>query len=236
MQDQKLEDRAEINRIRSVYDDYARDAGKQRAWADGTAHRFQLERKWACIRDRLAHESVTPGMSFILDLGAGSGTECPSLLGAGFRPERVIALDLNAERLHAARNKHPWLRALAGNGTMLPFRDETFDVVYQSTVISSVLDATRRVAILREAGRVLRSGGVLISYDTRYPNPWNRHTRPLPTAELRNALPGWNLSAISLTGIPQIIRPLSRISLSLCRMVEAVPVLRSHLLVSARKP
>jgi ubiquinone/menaquinone biosynthesis C-methylase UbiE len=119
---------------------------------------------------------------------------------------------------------------------MLPFRDETFDVVYQSTVISSVLDATRRVAILREAGRVLRSGGVLISYDTRYPNPWNRHTRPLPTAELRNALPGWNLSAISLTGIPQIIRPLSRISLSLCRMVEAVPVLRSHLLVSARKP
>lgn len=147
-----------------------------------------------------------------------------------------MALDLDLGRLRAARARHPWLRALAGNGTKLPFRDATFDVVYQSTVISSVLDSARRTAILREAGRVLRSGGLLVSYDMRYPNPWNRHTRPLRASEVRSALPGWQMNVTSLTGIPQIIRPLSRISLSLCRLVEAVPALRSHLLVIARKP
>ena len=219
-----------------MYDGYARDPGKQLAWSDGVAQRFQLTRKWARIRESLPHNDILPQKSRILDLGVGSGTECFSLIESGFRTERIMALDLDVRRLRAAHANHPWLRAVAGNGTKLPFRDETFDVVYQSTVISSVLDTALRLVILREAGRVLRSGGVLISYDTRYPNPWNRHTRPLRTAELRNALAGWDLSAISLTGIPQIIRPLSRVSLSLCRLVEAVPVLRSHLLVFARKP
>jgi ubiquinone/menaquinone biosynthesis C-methylase UbiE len=219
-----------------VYETYARDAGKQRAWADGTAHRFQLERKWARIRQGLRREKLFPPESRILDLGVGSGTECPSLLESGFRPEAIVALDLSENRLRSARASYRWLRALVGDGTKLPFRDESFDVVYQSTMISSVLDASRRAAILKEAGRVLRPGGAFISYDMRYPNPWNRHTRPLGLAELRGAFAGWKLSAESVTGIPQIIRPLSRVSLPLCRLVEAVPIFRSHLLAFARKP
>lgn len=236
MQDRQSEDQAELDRIRSVYEKYARDAGKQGAWADGTAHRFQLERKWARIREGLRREALVPSECRILDLGVFIGTDCPSLLQAGFRPEALIATDLNERSVRSARAKYRWLRALAGDGTKLPFRDEAFDVVYQSTMISSVLDASRRVAILKEAGRVLRSGGVFISYDMRYPNPWNRHTRPLGLAELRNAFAGWILSTESLTGIPQIIRPLSKVSLPLCRLVEAVPIFRSHLLAFARKP
>lgn len=219
-----------------MYENYARDAGKQRAWADGTAHRFQLERKWARIREWLRLEQVFPPESRILDLGVGNGTECPSLLESGFRPEALIALDLNELSVRSARARFRWLRALAGDGTKLPFRDEAFDVVYQSTMISSVLDASRRVAILEEAGRVLRPGGAFISYDMRYPNPWNKHTRPLRLSELRRIFTGWALRASSLTGIPQIIRPMSRVSLPLCRLIEAVPVFRSHLLAIARKP
>ncbi len=83
---------------------------------------------------------------------------------------------------------------------------------------------------------VLRPGGAFISYDMRYPNPWNRHTRRLALSELRSAFAGWKLSTESVTGIPQIIRPLSRVSLQLCRLVEAVPIFRSHLLAFARKP
>ena len=236
MQDRQSEDRAELDRIQSVYESYARDAGKQRAWADGTAHRFQLDRKWARIREGLRRAKISPLKSRILDLGVGSGTECPSLLESGFRPEALIALDLDENRVRSARARYRWLRALAGDGTKLPFRDEAFDVVYQSTMISSVLDASRRAAILKEAGRVLRPGGTFISYDMRYPNPWNRHTRPLRLSELRCAFAGWKLSGGSLTGIPQIIRPLSRVSLPLCRLVEAVPIFRSHLLAFARKP
>jgi len=230
------EDHVELERIRSVYENYARDAGKQRVWGDSTAHRFQLERKWSRILEMLNRDRLIPRDSRILDLGVGSGTECNSILQAGFRQGAFVGLDLNERSLHGAREKHPWLRTLAGNGTKLPFRDGAFDVVYQSTVISSVIDASRRLAILKEAGRVLRSGGILISYDMRYPNPWNRQTRPLRLAEIRRALPHWKLKATSLTGIPQIIRPLSTVSLSLCRLVEAVPLLRSHLLVFARKP
>jgi ubiquinone/menaquinone biosynthesis C-methylase UbiE len=236
LQDRRSEDRVELDRIRSVYEGYARDDGKRRAWADGPAHRFQLERKWAQIGEGLRRASIFPHECRILNLGVGSGGECPSLLEAGFRPDSLIAIDLNEKSVRAARIKHQWLCALAGDGTKVPFRDQSFDVVYQSMMISSVLDISRRATILAEVARVLRPGGAFISYDMRYPNPWNRHTRPLKVAELRRALGGWKMSASSLTGIPQLIRALSRISLPLCRLVEAVPLFRSHLLVFARKP
>ena len=163
MQDRQSEDQAELERIRSVYESYAGDARKQRAWADGTAHRFQLKRKWARIREGLRRENLFPPESCILDLGVGSGTECLSLLESGFRPEALIALDLSENRVRSARVKYRWLRAMVGDGTRLPFRDESFDVVYQSTMVSSVLDASRRAAILKEAGRVLRPGGAFIT-------------------------------------------------------------------------
>jgi ubiquinone/menaquinone biosynthesis C-methylase UbiE len=195
-----------------------------------------LERKWARIGEGLKREGVHPPQSRTLDIGVYVGSDSPHFMRAGFQPDKLVALDLDQRSAGVARVKHRWLRAVVGNGTILPFRDRSFDVVYQSMMISSVLDPGRRLTILREADRVLRSGGSFISYDTRYPNPWNRQTRPLKLAEMRKAFPGWTLNRSTLTGIPQIIRPLSRISLSLCRMVEAVPILRSHLLVFARKP
>jgi len=83
---------------------------------------------------------------------------------------------------------------------------------------------------------VMTPGGIFLSYDTRYPNPWNRHTRPLPAPELSRAFEGWFMETWSLTGLPPLLRLLAPWSLPLCRALESVPVLRSHLLTLARKP
>jgi SAM-dependent methyltransferase len=236
LQDRSAEDRAEHRRIQSVYESYERDPAKQRAWADGAANRFQMEGKWRLIRAGLARASLRPAECRILDLGVGGGSDCGAWMEEGVRPQALIALDLNRLAVRAARARYAWLRALTGDATRLPFGDGAFDLVYQSTMITSVLDPALRAAILREVGRVVRRGGLFISYDMRYPNPWNRNTRPLLRRELRRAFGGWTMHVSSVTGIPQVVRALSGVSLRLCRWFEAVPVFRSHLLVLLRKP
>lgn len=236
MQTELSEDRSERERLRSVYAGYARDPSRQRAWTDDSSHRFELERKWTRILAGLTREALEPSECRLLDLGTYTGSDCAGFLQAGFLPEAIIALDLNDKALRSSRERYRWLRALTADAAKLPFRDGAFDLVYQSTMLSSVLEPARRTAILREAGRVLRSGGVFISYDMRYPNPWNRHTRPLRSSEMRAALTGWELRSESLTGIPPITRLLIKVSRAACRLLEAVPICRSHCLVFARKP
>jgi SAM-dependent methyltransferase len=103
-------------------------------------------------------------------------------------------------------------------------------------MISSVLDSRLRERIFAEIGRILRPGGVFISYDTRYPNPWNSNTRPVRLGELRRAFGGWRQSTESITGIPQIVRVLAPLSVAAGRLVGTLPPLRSHRLFVAVKP
>jgi hypothetical protein len=72
LQDGKSGDRAELDRVRSVYEGYAGDAETQRFWSESPAHRFELECKWGRIRDRLRREGLAPRGSRILDLNEQS--------------------------------------------------------------------------------------------------------------------------------------------------------------------
>src|SRR5439155_1283967 len=183
------EQRAERNRIERVYSDYSSDPYYGKIWSDDTA-RFILERKWEEIGRMLGAEGVDTSAARLLDLGAGSGGDCDRFRHLGVRPERIVALDLLREYPRLARRSHAWLAALQADGALLPLRDGSFDVVYQTTMLSSVLDRARRSRILREVRRFLARGGLFVSYDTRYPNPWNRNTRPVSSAEIRGAFPG----------------------------------------------
>ena len=228
------EQRAERNRIERVYGAYSSDPYYGKIWSDDTA-RFILERKWEEIGRMLGAEGVDTSAARLLDLGAGSGGDCDRFRHLGLRPERIVALDLLREYPRVARRSHTWLAAVQADGALLPLRDGSFDVVYQSTMLSSVLDPDRRARILREVRRVLARGGLFVSYDTRYPNPWNRNTRPVSSAEIGAAFPGCRVRVHSTTPIPQLIRLFRFLPRALWRAIERVPPLRSHLLVVVRK-
>ncbi len=228
--------RSDRERLSEVYEAYESDPRYSEKWADGPAVRFMLDRKWAAIRRIFQRQGVPAETARVLALGAGGGGDCARLRDCGVRPQNIIALDLLERQARRARQAHPWLASLTGDAESLPFLDETFDLVYQSTMISSVLERRRREAIFAEARRVLKPGGLFLSYDIRYPNPWNRQTRPLRSSELRRAFGGWPIAIWSLTGIPQLLRLLAPYSIAACRTLERIPPLRSHLLAAARRP
>jgi SAM-dependent methyltransferase len=229
------EGRAERSRIERVYKAYSSDPYYKKIWTDDAA-RYILERKWEDIRRALDSERLAVDSARLLDLGAGEGGDCERFRQLGLRPERILALDVLRDEIRKGRSARGWLVALQGDGALLPFRDASFSLVYQSTMLSSVLDRSRRARILREVRRVLAPGGLFVSYDTRYPNPWNGNTRPVSAAEFRAAFPGCRIRVRSTTPIPQLIRILRRLPRQAWRAIEWVPFFRSHLLMVVRMP
>jgi ubiquinone/menaquinone biosynthesis C-methylase UbiE len=103
--------------------------------------------------------------SHVLDAGSGTGIITLGFHDAGYRPRRVVALDLSSKSLEVARDEFADRRRLArradvvqGNVLTLPFADETFDLLLMCGVLEYVsLDAG-----LGEAARVLKKGSPLV--------------------------------------------------------------------------
>jgi 2-polyprenyl-3-methyl-5-hydroxy-6-metoxy-1,4-benzoquinol methylase len=103
----------------------------------------------------LSHVSVGER---VLDLGCGEGRFAAELVRAG---AEVVGIDVAAEPLRRARERHPELvdlRQVPAAGAW-PLEDASFDAVWGGEVIEHVADTAGWLSELR---RVLRSGGVLL--------------------------------------------------------------------------
>lgn len=87
--------------------------------------------------------------SRVLEIGAGDGSQAAWLAARGFR---VAAVDVPPAPF-ANRSAHP---VVAYDGRCLPFRRESFDVVFSSNTLEHVADLP---GLLAEVGRVLAGGG-----------------------------------------------------------------------------
>jgi SAM-dependent methyltransferase len=117
---------------------------------------------------------LTPA-SIILDFGCGSGRHTYEYIDAGY--PNTFGYDLRSYVQHRSREERAHFR-FDGAGdnasrhptmTTIPWPDETFDLVFATSVFEHVLD---QELAHREVHRVLRPGGVLLSI---FPSKW----RPL---------------------------------------------------------
>jgi ubiquinone/menaquinone biosynthesis C-methylase UbiE len=103
--------------------------------------------------------------SIVLDAGSGTGIVTLAFQDVGFRPRRMIALDLSLNSLKVSREEFrkrkrfaKRIDAVQGNIVRLPFGDETFDLVLMCGVLEYVpLDEG-----LRETARILKPGSKLV--------------------------------------------------------------------------
>ena len=94
----------------------------------------------------------------VLDVGCGTGTYAAALVEA--TSCRVSGIDPSARMLDRARAAAPWDALVLGSAENLPFPEESFDMVMSTDVIHHVGD---RAAYFREAARVLRLGGQVVT-------------------------------------------------------------------------
>ncbi|WP_323791540.1 demethylmenaquinone methyltransferase [Nocardioides sp.] len=129
---------------------------------DEVARRYDLtndilslgqDRRWR--RDVI--EAVDPQFGErVLDLAAGTGTSSEPFEERG---AFVVPCDFSLGMLKVGKQARPHLPFTAGDGTRLPFADDSFDAVTISFGLRNIVDP---VAGLRELRRVTRPGGRLV--------------------------------------------------------------------------
>ena len=183
----------------------------------------------------LARERVRLETSRVLEVGCGSGTWLRDLVRWGARPESVFGVEILSDRVSEARRSvAPGVTVERADIAQLPFANESFDIVLQSTVFTSILDDERRRCSAAEMRRVLRPSGVILWYDFHIDNPRNPSVRKVTVRELATLFPGCEIHSESITLAPPIARILAPLSRQLYDITASIPQLRSHTLAAIR--
>lgn len=170
---------------------------------------------------------VGPEHRSVLEVGCGAGAVMGEVAGLGAGSDRLVGVDLLADRLGRAALDG---RAVAqADGRRLPFPDASFDLVVTFTVFSSILDPSVRSAVAADIARVLRPGGAVLWYDLRFPGT-NRDLRPMGRRELGRLFPGFVLDVDAVTLLPPLARRLGALDRRWYPRLTSVGLLRSHLI------
>lgn len=165
----------------------------------------------------------------LLEIGCGHGRNLQLLLGLGFQPDHLVGNDLLEERIASARTSLPaGVQLLAGDAMALPLPAESFDLVLQSTVFTSLLDAGFRRALARRMWDWVKPGGGVLWYDFIYDNPRNPDVRGVPLREIGALFPEGRIMRQRITLAPPLARLACPIHPALYTVLNAFPFLRTH--------
>lgn len=186
----------------------------------------------------------------VLDVGCGTGTLAARLAAAGFT---VTGLDPSQGMLDVMAESAPAVERVRGEGSELPFEDETFDVAITVAALHHVADPDDVRATLVEMVRVLRPGGQIVVWDHNPRNPYWKNLmarvpqddgseRLVPEEEIVGGLEeggGEVIGSSQLGLVPDFVPPsllgLARVAE---RVVERTPGLRrlcAHNVILARR-
>ena len=159
----------EIQRIREMYDRF-QDLGLYKSkWAPfdekealhRTTQYIQLA-YWMRWIGRLDLSGLK-----ILDVGCGKGRVLRSFLDMGASHQNLFGVDLRAHDIEEAKRISPTLHFSVTDGMSVNFSDNSFDLITQFVVFSSIANPELRLKLASEMWRVLKPGGYIFWWDLR---------------------------------------------------------------------
>ena len=222
---------AERERIQLEYHRRAREINPDLYAAWQPASRFMLESRNRTGARMLHRLDVFPRSGDeCLEVGFGNIGWLTELIGWGVSETNLHGIELSAARANKARQILPMADLRIGDAVELPWEDRTFRLVVASTLFTSVLDDEVRRLIADEIVRVLAPGGALLWYDFAYNNPRNPNVRGIGRGEIKKLFPSLSRKIRTVTLAPPLTRLIAPRWWTLASFLEAIPLLRTHLL------
>jgi SAM-dependent methyltransferase len=173
----------------------------------------------------------------LLEVGCGGGDNLLELLRLGFAPEHVSGAELLPERCAQARRRLPASVVLhEGDALLMPVEAGSQDIVFVSTVFSSLLDDAFQQQLADTMWRWVKPGGGVLWYDFTVNNPHNADVRGVPLRRVQALFPQGRVQHRRVTLAPPIARRVCPLHPALYTLFNAVPLLRTHLLAWIAKP
>lgn len=185
----------------------------------------------------------------ILDMGCGAGQWLADMESWGARREHLAGIDLVADRAEAARRRlceqraddgtllAPGADIREGDATAVPWPDDTFDIVIQAMMFSSILDADMRRRAAAEMVRVLKKPhGVILWHDFFVSDPRNPNVRAMRRSELKELFPGFEMRMRRVMLAAPLARKLAPRARPVAAALEGLKLLDTHYVGTLRVP
>jgi len=226
---------AEETRIRAAY---ARRRGDDVLYSMfSSGHLFMCQERERQILALLKRHGFDPlRTKKILEIGCGAGYWLREFVKWGARPENVFGVELLPGLVGEAKNLCPsTIKIDCGSAAELAFPDAIFDLVFQSTVFTSILDAGMKRSIASEMIRVIKKDGLILWYDYRVNNPRNPDVRGVTKREIQQLFAGCRVKLLRATLAPPLVRLIAPYSWLASYLLSKIPLLCTHYLAVIQK-
>lgn len=171
-----------------------------------------------------------------LEIGCGRGNNLAQLVQLGFDPSNLTGNELLPYQADAAEHRLPASVAiLRGDALDLPVADSSLDIVYQSTVFSSILDGQFQAELAQRMWNWTKPGGGILWYDFTVSNPHNPDVRGVPVSRIRKLFPAGRVHVKKVTLAPPVGRRIARFGQHAYSLFNALPVVRTHVFCWIKK-
>jgi 2-polyprenyl-3-methyl-5-hydroxy-6-metoxy-1,4-benzoquinol methylase len=120
----------------------------------------------------------------IMEIGAGGGDNLLFFHRLGIAWQNLYANELLEERVGMLEENLKSSVIIPGNALDLKF-DKAFDVVFQSTVFTSVLDRNFKRELALKMMKMVKKDGIILWYDFKYDNPFNKDVKGVSKKEIK---------------------------------------------------
>jgi ubiquinone/menaquinone biosynthesis C-methylase UbiE len=173
----------------------------------------------------------------LLEVGCGTGNNLLEFLRMGFAPQHLSGAELLPDRFQVARAALPSaLHLHEGDALNMNVPEQSQDIVFVSTVFSSLLDDVFQQRLANAMWRWVKPGGGVLWYDFTVNNPRNADVRGVPLKRVKALFPKGKLRSQRVTLAPPLARRVTSLRPSLYACFNALPLLRTHALVWVSKP
>ena len=168
----------------------------------------------------------------ITDIGSGYGFNILEFIRMGFLPKNINAVEMIKERAEFSMEIIPQsVNVYNQNALEVPIENYSQDIVFQSAVLTSILDDKYKKKLANKMWELLKPGGVILYYDFVYNNPKNPDVKGVPFREVKSLFPNGKFKFKKrVTLAMPISRAICKIHPNAYHIFNFFKFLRTHLL------
>lgn len=198
-----------------------------------TYNQFIRQEREAKLEKILRHKFQDFNNLALLEIGAGNGCNLPFFQKMGMGWHNIYANELLPERYEELVASFPKIHTLPGDACDISAEyDHFFDIVFQSTVFTSILDHEPKKRLADRLWSLTKPGGFLLWYDFTFDNPRNSDVKGIKVDEIKNLFP--ESSYITFHKVT-LAPPIGRRVKKLYKLFNLMPFLRTHVIAVIQK-